>query len=478
MNEKASTLIRQPAAAGTFYPANKEELSQTIENFLNSVDLPTINSKPRLLIVPHAGYEFSGSVAAYGFKAIENQEFKKAIIIGPSHHHYFSGFAISPADFWQTPLGKIEIDKELGQKLIQEEETFFFSEEVHGPEHCLEVEVPFLQKINPQIKILPIIIGSSAPQSQILAKSLLKYLDSSTIIIISSDFSHYPPYDLAKEKDEELIQAILEKDKKNFDQLVKDIDESSNLVTRACGQEAIKVGLILADFLNIENVKLLKYANSGDISGQKDQVVGYASIVFLENEEELSQEAKKELLSISRSAIEQYLERGNISKFEKFKIKNPALLKPGGAFVTLKKDGFLRGCIGRLTSDTPLGETVAQMAIEAAFGDPRFPPLTKEELPNIEIEISVLSPLKKINDPFSEIEIGKHGVVVRKGSHSGVFLPQVAKENNWDLETFMNELCLNKAGLEKEAWKTGTVEIYTFEAQVFKEGELSSVTNR
>ena len=469
MPKKHQSLIRPAIVAGAFYPKDKEILSQTIENFLNSAKLPPLKGKPRILIVPHAGYEFSGAVAGYGFKAIQGQNFKKAVIIGPSHQAYFSGFAISKADIWQTPLGEIEIDDELRQKLIQEDNSIFISENPHSYEHCLEVEVPFLQKINPDIEILPIIIGPNNPQPEILAKALSKHLDSSTILIISSDLSHYPPYEIANEKDMEIIESILEKDLTKFSKLVQETDESVNLFTRACGEEAIKVALILSKTLGIEKVKLLKYANSGDVTGERKRVVGYGAIIFLSQEQSnnnLSQEEKKELLNIARSSIKYYFEHKKAPEIE---TKHPFLLKPRGAFVTLRKNGALRGCIGNLVANAPLAETVSKMAIQAAFGDPRFLPLDKDELKDVKIEISVLSPLKKISNPFKEIEIGKHGVVIQQGNRSGVFLPQVATENNWDLETFMNQLCLHKAGIPQDAWKTGQAEIFVFTAEVFSE---------
>lgn len=471
MTSKNTSLIRQPAVTGIFYPKDKEKLSRMIDSFLAKADTISLEGKPQIIIVPHAGYEFSGSVAAYGFKTLENKNYKRAIIIGPSHQSYFSGFAISQADFWQTPLGKIKIDKNLREKISKNNNLIFISDNAHLNEHCLEVEVPFLQKINPQIKILPIIIGPYNPQPEVLASVLEEYLDSSTILIISSDLSHYPPYEIAKERDGEVIKAILELDKEKFSTIVKDLDEANNLVTRACGEEAIKIGFILAEKLKLKPY-LLKYANSGDTNGDINQVVGYASIAFLtENKNDisaLSQKDKQELLSIARDSIDYYLKTGKILEVQ---TKNPSLLKPQGAFVTLKENGELRGCIGNLTANKPLAETVAYMAVEAAFGDPRFLSLEKEELSKIKIEISVLSPLKKINDPFTEIEIGKHGVLIEQGNRSGVFLPQVATENNWSLETFMDELCLYKAGISPDAWKTGQADIYVFTAEVFSEKE-------
>ena len=467
MRGENNYIIRQPNFAGAFYPGEEQTLNQLVASYLNSAELIKLKGKAKILILPHAGYQFSGQVAAYGFKAIEKQTFKRVILIGPSHQANFSGFALPFSDFWQTPLGKIEIDKKLQKELLNKSNLFFVSKDIHQQEHCLEVEVPFIQKINPKAKILPIIIGPQEPKIEFLAEALSSYLDEQTILLISSDLSHYPDYQTAKQKDLELIQSILEKDVERFSQLAKELDPEKNLLTRACGESAIQTGILISKMLNLSPI-LLKYANSGDVMPfNKEQVVGYASIIFSQEiSQELNEQDKKELLKIARNSIKSYLKNGSLPEIN---ITNQKIAEPKGVFVTLKKQGNLRGCIGTFDYQTPLAINVAKMAIETAFFDSRFPPLTENELDEIQIEISVLSPLRKIKDPFSEIQLGKHGVVIKKGNLSGVFLPQVATENNWDLETFLNQLCQNKIGIEPDAWKRGDVEIYTFTADVFEE---------
>jgi len=280
------------------------------------------------------------------------------------------------------------------------------------------------------------------------------------LLIASSDLSHYPSYEDAKYSDNKVIKAILTGKKENLENTIEQLKKENilNLQTCACGQDAIEVVMGLT---SDKNIKLLKYANSGDVEiGNKSQVVGYAAIVFMDSTSslqpnlELSKEERKKLLEIAQESVETYVKT---KKILQFKNDLPTLEKPLGAFVTIKKSGQLRGCIG--------------MAISAATKDSRFYPITEDELKDLKYEISVLSPLKKVNS-WEDIEIGKHGVQVKQGLRSGVFLPQVATENNWDLNTFMSQLCSQKAGLSVDCWKNPETDIYVFTAQVFGEEDL------
>ena len=469
--------IRMPVVAGSFYPADPDVLSKQIDSFLEQAEDVQIKGELKMMILPHAGYQYSGGVAAYGFKKLINQDFKTVVLIGPSHADWFNGSAVYPQGYWQTPLGKIEIEAELAEKLINEDESIFVRDQAYTQEHCLEVMLPFLQKVLKDFKIVPIIISQSSDEDiRILAQALEKYIDEKTLVIISSDLSHYPSYKVANQVDQKTIQAILTGQLQEFDQVIEESmsHDFPNLDTCACGGEPIKVALVLAQSLGLDQIKLLKYANSGDISGDFSRVVGYATITFSQEKkdldyQDLSEKDKQTLLQIARQSIEEYLESKKVPEFKNISSR---LKQAQGAFVTLRKDHQLRGCIGRIIEEKqPLYLVVSQMAIAAAVEDTRFSPVELEEMKEINVEVSVLSPLKKIKDPFKEIEMGKHGVIVQKGLKSGVFLPQVATENNWDLETFMGQLCYQKAGLDKDAWKTGEVDIYVYTAEVFEEKE-------
>jgi len=467
-------IIRPSVAAGSYYPRDKETLRQQINNFLDQTIIPPLENIPQIIILPHAGYTFSGQTAAYGIKAIAKADFDRIILIGPSHQDTFKGIALYQGDAWQTPLGEVEVDQKFNQKLIKENENIFFRNQAHQREHCLEVELPFLQSVFKEFKIVPIILGPLSDYASLLAQILAEQMDDKTLVIISSDLSHYPPYEIANRVDHQTINAILSGEVENFKQSIEQSTQKyPDLKTCACGEQAISTGMILAKKLGLAEIELLHYTNSGDVSGDYSQVVGYATISFSKKgksapEEELTEQEKEKLLQVARQSIIAHLQRKSAPKFT---IESDRLKQPRGAFVTLRDtQGELRGCIGRIEEyELPLYQVVAKMAIAAATQDDRFPPVSLEEMEQVNIEISVLSAPQKIKNPEQEIELGKHGVIVQKGIHSGVLLPQVATENDWDLETFLGTLCIHKAGLAWDAWKDKNTEIYIFSAEVFSE---------
>ena len=373
-------------------------------------------------------------------------------------------------------LGVVEIDSRRTKKIISSNPRILSHKSPFEKDHTLEVHLPFLQTIYKKFKIVPILFGGEAKDlPQMMAKALESVIDDETLIVASSDFSHYPSQNDASRADRETINAILtgsvEKLDETFASLAK--EKIPNAITFLCGENGVKTAMLLAAKLGAKEISLLKYSNSGEVTGSQDKAVGYSAIVFtkpVENKEiPLDSEEKKELLRIAKQAVETFVMKKEVSQ-----IKNslPALEKPLGAFVTLKKSGELRGCGGRFEPDIPLYQVVIQIAISTAAHDPRFTPVTKEELPLLEYEISVLSPLKPVKSA-DEIEIGKDGVQIIQGSHSGVFLPQVATELNWDKDTFLNTLCSEKAGLPKDCWKNPETHISTFTAQVFSEKEVT-----
>ena len=398
--------IRKPAVAGMFYPASPDRLKEEISNYLRKVASVKTEGEIVAIISPHAGYEFSGGVAAYGFKAIEGKDFSTVIIIGPSHYVYFKGSSIYPEGYYRTPLGDVEIDKELAKKLINGSNIRFYPP-AHQREHSVEVQIPFLQTVLKDFKIVPIVMGNCSYQDCLdLGKAIAENVkDKRILIIASTDLSHFYPSEEARPLDKITLNEIRRFNPRELYQKVQ---------TEEC------------------------------------QLCGAMPVVATL------------LLEIAREAIESY-----VNKQERIKIKetNPKLREKRGVFVTLTKSGQLRGCIGYIQPIKPLCEAVRDMAIEAAVNDPRFTPLQKGELNEIEIEISVLSPLKKIEN-VTEIEVGRDGIFIKKGFHSGLLLPQVATENNWDREEFLRHTCY-KAGLPSDAWKEGA-EIYIFSAEIFK----------
>jgi AmmeMemoRadiSam system protein B/AmmeMemoRadiSam system protein A len=467
--------VREPAVAGQFYPGTAEELSSLVDEYLSRAEVSGVGKYVRALIVPHAGYSYSGWVAAYGFKTLIGQDIKTVVLIGNSHNEYFDGVSVYPKGYYKTPLGNVEIDAAFVKRLMAKSNKISYHESADNKEHSLEVQLPFLQKVlTPDWKLVPIVLGNQAGSVDILINALKDLIDENTLIIASSDLSHYPKYEDAKYSDGKVIEAILSGKRENLRKTISDLEKENipNLQTCACGHDSIGVVMGLMEG---RNAKLLKYANSGDVSigdppageAGKSQVVGYAAIVFSGDStgDELSKAEQKRLLEIARDALETYVKTGKIPEFEN---EYSALEKHLGAFVTLRKDGGLRGCIGIFSSDMPLYKVVAEMAVSAARHDSRFYPVSESELKDLEYEVSVLSPLKKV-DSWKDVEIGKHGVEIIGDSRRGVFLPQVATENNWDRETFLSVLCTQKAGLPADCYKDPETEIYIFTAQVFSE---------
>lgn len=476
--------IKQPNVAGMFYPADPKDLSRMIDDFLNTANPPTFDGEIFALILPHAGYGFSGEVASFGYKLIKGRPYKTVVVIGTSHQYGFSGVSVYPEGFFRTPLGDLEVDKDFTQKLLNRDKEVFFEPAAFAKEHSVEVQLPFLQKvltdastslsISPEhsrradFKIIPVVMGDCTFSTCQKFAGMLKEAigaRSDVLIVASTDMYHGYDYQELKAIDGVTLAYLNKMDAEGLYYALRE-DKA-----RLCGGFGVVTTLILSDALGHKNLKVLKHTNSAEVTGKKIKgvwTVGYSSCVIDQEKKEaamLNKEQKRKLLEIARRSIETYLKTGKKLTLTE---TDPALLKEMGAFVTLHERGELRGCIGNLVAKSPLYLTVRDMAVEAAVGDPRFSSLGLLELKNIDIEISVLSPLERVNSAES-IELGKHGVLVRKGFNSGVFLPQVAVETGWSKEEFLSNLCSHKAGLPPEAWKDKSTEIYIFSAEVFSE---------
>ena len=472
-------IVRQPAVAGQFYPQSNRDLQAMADEFLSAAKQKTKKASysSQILVVPHAGWEYSGQTAAFGFAQIENSDFKRVILIGPSHQAFFEGAAIDDSDYWQTPLGQVAVDKTLTNKILAPQKRIIANREAHKNEHCLEVELPFLQVVLSDFKVVPVLIGQASEDTlELLAQEIAANFDEKTLLVISSDLSHYPDIETARVVDQQTVEAILSGSKNKFVEILRKLtDEYPQVDTFACGCEAIKVGLMAAEELGILEGKLLAKTNSGEVTGQTDRVVGYAAIGFYGElkvksqkskiEEELNENQQKELLKIARQTLESYLKNRKVTEVE---VSDEALNQKWGVFVTLKKDDQLRGCIGQFVPQKPLCQLIQDMAIIAAVHDSRFPPVEYRELEDIKVEISVLSPMRKIDSP-SEIELGKHGVYLKYGQRTATFLPQVATETGWTKEEFLSQLCTQKAGLPADCYLDPDVELFIYTAQVFGE---------
>jgi len=473
---------RKPAAAGRFYSANPTELRTMIEDFFTDAT-PRRGTQTAAIISPHAGYVFSGQVAASAFNQVDpNRSFDHVFILGSSHQVAFSGASIYNQGDYVTPLGKVPIDLTLANRLIEENSVFMYYPEADKYEHSLEVQVPFLQVyLKKPFQLVPIVLGTQTHETcQKIAEALKPWFNERNLFVISSDFSHYPAYDDAVAADRATCDAIATNDPDQFLEFLEKYGKKHipNLATNCCGWTSILTLLYLTSGNSSYTYTPVSYTNSGDSKyGDKQQVVGYWAIAVSRKGNEtsgtsefsFSDKDKQQLLEIARNTINGYIRNKKIPEVDVSGFSENLNLH-AGAFVTLKKKGHLRGCIGRFTADIPLYKVVQEMAIASSTQDYRFPAVQADEIDQLEIEISVLSPMKLIGN-MDEIELGRHGIYIKKGRSAGTFLPQVATETGWSKEEFLGHCAQEKAGIGWDGWKDA--EVFTYEALVFSESELN-----
>ena len=480
--ERQTNQLRQPAVAGSFYPENVKSLKAQIDLLFSEAEDKKTDENIAAIIVPHAGYIFSGPVAASAYAKLDpDKSFSRIFIIGTSHHVLLNGASIYNIGDYQTPLGTVPVDVELASKLIDENRLIKYVPEAHENEHSIEVQLPFLQyRLKKPFKIVPIIIGTQSAQTcGKLAEILKPYFTPENLFIVSSDFSHYPSYQNAIKNDLATGNAVSGNSPTAFVQAIQSNERKNipGLATSCCGWSSVLTLLDITSEQRDISVVHVKYMNSGDNMqyGDKERVVGYHSFIFTRSNStlgggdfELTPDDKKKLLKIARESIESKLENDLVPEIDTRELSENVKLNCG-AFVTLTENGNLRGCIGRFNADEPLYRVIQKMARAAAFSDTRFLPVVKSEIRNIEIEISVLTPLKRIYS-IDEFTLGKQGIYIIKGTRSGTFLPQVAESTGWNKEEFLGHCAQDKAGIGWNGWKDA--DLYTYEALIFDEKEL------
>ena len=472
-------VVRPATQANRFYTGDARELSEEVDSLLALHRGETVYRDVAALIVPHAGYYFSGNVAAAAYMAVsKDKQYKRIFLLGPSHHEWLDGASVNTeADYYATPLGQVKVDHDVAVALTEADSVFRYEPRAHDREHCLEVQLPFLQRRFGDGKstqtsedsvppIVPIIISTNDFQKlKRIAEALKPYLTEENLFIVSSDFSHYPKYEDAYKVDARTGKAVESGDVEQFITVLEENARSGvrNLATSACGELAIATLLMMID--STFEVKHLMYQNSGDIDDHDhSRVVGYHAFAIVRKasqEFSLTDDEKRKLKEIALTSIKDSLNGKSIADQSSL---TATLKQKCGAFVSLHKHGRLRGCIGHFGEDVPLHEIVAEMARAAAFEDPRFMPVTRDELADLDIEISVLTPMRRIHS-LDEFELHRHGIYIRKGYRSGTYLPQVADEVNWTKEEFVSHCAQDKAGIGWDGWKDA--ELYVYEAIVF-----------
>jgi len=479
-----SATVREPVVSGAFYPSDSAELARMVTGHLDNVkDVPTIEGQIIALLVPHAGLIYSGQIAAYSYKLLENSDVDKLILCGPSHRHGFEGISVyGPGMEWKTPLGMINCHDSLCNLLLRHDKRINIIEQAHAREHSLEVQLPYLQTVLSSFQIVPIVMGYPNQATIELLADALKLIEfkNRTVMVASTDWQHYRPASQGWLMDSLGIDCLKGLD---ADRLEKYLQSGQ---VELCGGGPTVAVMKAAIARGADRVKILKYGDSGDISGDKTSVVGYTAAVIYKSIDDkvdsvetrpessmyekklpskfhLSDAEKRKLLIIARKSIESYLKDGSFPDFE----VSDNLRNPGAAFVTLEKQGRLRGCIGHTIANEPLYKTVSICAVQAAVADRRFPPVQPEELAELHIEISVLTPFQEVK-LLNEIEVGRDGLMITMGNKRGLLLPQVAAEYGWDRAQFLRQTC-RKAGLPADAYKSPYALIQKFQAVIFGE---------
>ncbi|MEN6437558.1 MAG: AmmeMemoRadiSam system protein B [Syntrophobacter sp.] len=471
----AAEKIRESVIAGSWYPADPGHLKRQVSGYLNAASNVTFAGQLTGIISPHAGYVYSGPVAAYAYKLLIDNPFERIVILAPCHRAHFPGASVYNLGGFRTPLGVVPLDHELINSLFEQTPLVRYVPHADELEHSLEIQLPFLQSVLPRFAIAPVMMGEQGLETcRALADAIVAACGGKRVLLVAStDLSHYHPYEDARKLDRDFLDRIAAFDPEGL------ADQIKNRKCEACGAGPVVTLMLAARQMGADSAQVLHYANSGDVTGDKSSgVVGYmAAAVYrgkpaeAENPDDRSGTrttlgySPEEQETLRRIAYHAIRSRCLGEPMPEIPIDSPRLREPRGAFVCIHKGADLRGCIGMMEPHGTLSDTIRRMAVESAFGDPRFCPLTPEELDKVEIEISVLTPLQRISDP-SIIEVGKHGLFLRKGFQSGILLPQVAVEHNWDRTQFLEWTC-KKAGLHKDAWKDPETEIHIFSADVF-----------
>ena len=469
---------REAAFAGKFYPGDKEELARFADSALAKAEVPALKAPALAVIAPHAGYPYSGEIAAYAYKAA-GTDYDLVVILGVAHTMRVKGAALLAKGYYETPLGRIPIDEKFSAELIKASPLFEDLPAAHAAEHSIEVQLPFLQRrLKKPFKLVAAVLnsedaGSLAGIGRILGKKLK---GRKALLVVSTDFSHYPAHEDAEAADKTLSLAVKTMDPglfllANRVLLEKGVPE---LATCACGEAAVAAAISAVNESGPAQFTELKYGDSytqaPELSGP-GRVVGYLAGVFTAADKPapgkivLSQAQEKELLREARGVIADRLS-GKETAYPRLS-KDHTFNLPGAVFVTITKGGALRGCVGTISARMGLLDAVRYGADAAAFHDGRFPPLAAGELPGISLELSILSPLKKVPDAGSVLP-HKQGVVIVRDGHSGLFLPQVWEQIP-DKKEFLSELCSQKAGLERGCWQDKKTDIYTFTVDSFRE---------
>jgi len=470
------TRVRRASGAGTWYPADATELREMVDGYLSGSPAAGAG-KPVALIAPHAGYEYSGSVAGKGYGTLKGHSYERVIVFGLSHRVPLRGASVLRVDAYETPLGRIPVDTVARNRLLQSPAVTEMPT-AHQTEHSVENQLPMLQRALGDFALVEVLVGEMSTQQRTsLAGAIRALMNDVTLLVVSTDFTHYGPqfgYTPFRDRVPERLstlndlatQEILQVDVPGWEAFLEETQAT------ICGRNA--VALLLAVLEPREDIegRRVAFDTSGRMTGDWTNSVSYASIVFRKSGDGLTESEQRTLLRIARSTVTEQLERGALPNLVTSDYDlTPRLRAPGAAFVTLRNGSEMRGCIGHIAAVRPLYLSVVENALWAVQ-DPRFRanPVTRAELPLLSIEVSILTPMRRLADP-ERVRVGEDGLLLIRGEQQGVLLPQVPIEQRWDKHQFLAGTC-EKAGVPLDAWKDPQTELYRFTAQVFSEAEL------
>lgn len=447
--------VKEPAVAGSFYPGDKKKLQEEVDRDIALGEPDKGDGRLLALVAPHAGYVYSGPVAGRTYARIKGKKIRTVILLGPSHYANLKGAAIYPGSGMKTPLGTVRVDEALARSLVSDRDGVQLSSEPFVREHSLEVQLPFLQRSLEDFAVVPILIGRATPESfRHLSDRIAAHLkkDEAALVVISTDLSHYYDGKTAAVMDQKVLDAASRLATGELERLFMSGEGEM------CGSGAVLYGIAAARGAGATEGEIYYHADSSAAFGDSSRVVGYGALGFYRRE--LSVSARREILALARETVICQVSGKPLPQWHGSDLRMRA---DGAAFVTLKeKNGRLRGCIGTIQAYMPLYRSVIQNGVSAAVKDPRFRPVSPEELPDLDVEVTVLSPLEPVGSA-REIEVGRHGVYLEAAGRSSVFLPQVPVEQGWNLDTYLAELAL-KAGLPADGWKRA--KLYRFSAEV------------
>lgn len=487
--------IREPhhAAREGFYPDDPVVLAKQVAQFFAEAERAEIDGPIAGMVCPHAGYAYSGAVAAAAYKQLEGLSYDTVVIISPSHRAFFRGASVFSGGSYRTPLGEVRLDLDFCAELTSVDPMIMLADIGHdatggGWEHALEVHLPFLQIVLGDFALVPIIMGDQEyPTAKTLGELIARFAKPGrTLIVASSDLAHGHDYKTTKRLDDTAAAAVAKFSPSDL------FDQMSSGAFEACGVGPITAMMIAARAMGADTARVVCKRNSGDVTGAKsDYIVGYLAAVVSRSKpsgavkeyvigaaddqpsqvpsakgplspNRLTPQERVTLKTAARRSVEASVKG---ARFTCPEAATERLRAKRGVFITLTLDGTLRGCIGYVRPYKPLIAAVWEMAESAAMRDARFIPVEAAEVDSLEIEVTVLSPLKKLTNS-DDVLVGRHGLVISRGRMSGVLLPQVPVENDWNREEFLSHTCV-KAGLPEDSWRDPGTTIEVFTAEVF-----------